>query len=44
MARVRLLAVDPSARGAGGAAVDGMVGKCVHLLTETEWWAQNREI
>ena len=38
MARIRLLAVDPSARGAGGAAVDGMVGKCVHL-EKTEWWA-----
>ena len=39
MASVRLVAVDPSARGARGAAVDGMVGKCVHWVPKSEWWA-----
>lgn len=33
----------PSARGARGAAVDGMVGKCVHCNRRAEWWAQNVE-
>ena len=38
---VRLVAVGPSARGARGAAVDGMVGKCVHRCKETEWWRRD---